>query len=331
MLFLTLACTGDKVNENTVEQVSDWCDASLGQDAGSREFLHDFAHAHTGFNLFGPTANWLSNNATLSQVIANQSDFGVSFLDAYANQHDAVCSIPIHTTTSPESSVEMYDDLAYIQLGSTEIDIPSEAHTVVIDMLRADHDSDLDSLIGTILIEDTVFATQETRRFLGFPSQDDGWTHYEVANTTRNLSITATGASEKRIFFITPARLAPKHARLIAGLRLHGLAGILGHNIFAATAESSWEGIGEHGLLWRSAALHHNNTPWPDIIPADSEVIDVDSLSALVDEIDYRTPIPSDATRENYGSYNRSAGEPDGQLRVADMQSALINAYGILD
>ncbi|MEC7987667.1 MAG: S41 family peptidase, partial [Myxococcota bacterium] len=72
-------------------------------------------------------------------------------------------------------------------------------------------------------------------------------------------------------------------------------------------------------------------TPWPDIIPADSEVIDVDSLSTLVDEIDYRTPIPSDATRENYGSYNRSAGEPDGQLRVADMQSALINAYGILD
>ena len=68
---------------------------------------------------------------------------------------------------------------------------------------------------------------------------------------------------------MTPARLTPTVSTWVAGLRLAGYAWIIGHNIFSQVAESTWAGIDSQGLLIHTSTLYHNNTPWPDVFPAD--------------------------------------------------------------
>ena len=332
IFYILFGCSEEKISDDvSVSQVSNWCEASLGLSSGTRDEILDFAHFHTGFNLFGPSVNWLENNSELSDLLQEHSSLSSDFLDSYANAQESICYLPVNIVQNRESTVEIHDSIALIKLGDTEIEIPTEAETIIVDLFYANHSHDLESLVANFLTEDQIYATQELRKFLGFPSQDDGWTHYEVENIRRDLSIVASGNTSPRLFFITPARLIPEHARIVAGLRLNGAAGILGHNIFASTAESSWEGISEHGMMWRSSALFHDAQPWPDVIQVDSETIDIETLKTIISDIDYGTPVPIEYSREDYGIYNRAAGEPLSQLRVSDMKSALINAYGILD
>ena len=332
ILFWVLACSDEKKQlVEEVEQVSNWCDASLGMNGGTRTAIHDFARMHGGFNLFGPSAHWLDNNEALSNLLKEHSDFSPEFFEAYTNQYDSMCYLPANTNQGIESSTEVFDSVVFVRLGTTNVDIPEQAETVVIDLSNSDSTSDLEGLVTKVLSQDITYAEQETRRFLGFPSQDDGWSHYEVENTRKSLSLSFDEPVTRRLFFVTPQRLVPKHARLVAGLRLNGLAGIFGHNVFAATAESSWEGIEADGIMWRSSELYINNERWPDVIPADAEMIDMEEIVRSVNDIDYTTAIVSQANREEYLNYNRAAGEPNGQLGISEMQSALIVAYGVLD
>ena len=332
IFFMVMAC-GDEKNHlvHEVEQVSNWCDASLGKEAGTRTVIQDFAHLHGGFNLFGPAANWLENNHSLSNLLKEHSDFSPTFFEVYANQYDSMCYLPANTNQSIESSIDTFDSVVFVRLGTTDVSIPEQAETVVLDLSNADSESNLKGVLKQVLDSNITYAEQETRRFLGFPSQDDGWSHYEVENTKKSLSLSVDAGETRRLFFITPQRLIPEHARIVAGLRLKGLAGIFGYNVFAATAESSWEGIETDGIMWRSSSLYTNDQQWPDVIPADSGVTDTEEIVQAVDGIDYTTQVPSVVNREPYLNYNRDAGEPEEKLDTSDMQSALIVAYGILD
>ena len=63
--FFGVACGDDPsksadtgVESSTPVPVGDWCEASLGGEAGERPFVQDFARVHVGQRLFGPTGNW---------------------------------------------------------------------------------------------------------------------------------------------------------------------------------------------------------------------------------------------------------------------------------
>ena len=328
MFFLLFACINDS-KTTTVEQVEEWCSASYGETEGTRSFVHDFARAQVGFSLFGPQANWLENNNQLSELLL-QYDFNTDLLNAYAQDNPSLCFLEAQPSTSTETTLEEIDNTVFVTLGVQQPELPSDMTHIVIDLSQNPDPQTIAAVVGQILPAELTFATRKTRKFLGFPSQSDGWTHYESENISIDEKIVGTGESTPTLHFITPQRLAPETAKIVAGLRINKKAGLFGHNIFAATAESSWNGIENHGLLWRSSELLTDNTLWPDIIPVDLESTDKQEIYEAVQTLQLGD-IQGDSQRSTFSSYNRNLGEPDTDLNSADMKSALLIGYGVLD
>ena len=113
LFFLFLGCTAEKIPEIGI-QVDTWCEASIGEVTGERHNLQDFAHAHMGRNLFGPTGNWLKSNDDLSTLLEGNTAINDAFLHAYAEQYSDVCSLEVSSASVGPSTVEMMDGMAHI-------------------------------------------------------------------------------------------------------------------------------------------------------------------------------------------------------------------------
>ena len=334
--LLLAACSNDKIEleeelEETVEQAADWCSASLAGEQGTRAFIHDFARMHMGRNLFGPEAQWLQNDADLAALIKTHPSLDSDFLVQYAAQSNDLCAATKQEPLERESSIAMYETTAHIILGQETIDIPEEAEAVVIDLRAASASSPLKEILESVLAEEVVIGQKQTRRFLGFPSQSEDWTHYEVSNAGSPIMLTGTSSKPRDIFFMTPANLHPAHALLIAGLRLHEKAGIAGHHVYAATAEATWSGIEASGILWRAQELWQNGERWPDRIDADIETLNIEEIHNHLTSVSSWSAVSGDATRAAYDEYLRYQGDPSDVLNVEDMKAGLIVTYGVLD
>ena len=94
LLFLLMGCSDDKVSSKneTVEQVSDWCDGALGGAHGQRSWQADAAHAHVGFRLFTPDSDWKTADVILSEVLLGITDT-TEWLTDYADGFDDACTL----------------------------------------------------------------------------------------------------------------------------------------------------------------------------------------------------------------------------------------------
>ena len=250
-------------------QVEHWCDAGLGGEPGATNFEHDFAAAHTLHRLFSTAPNWIDIDRELAGLLGGAAPFELSLLDDYSALFEAVCAGTAPGTGSLETRVTVSDGVAVVVPGEDEFELPESVVAVVIDLREVSPSADVVGAVGQALAEDVAIGTRRVQKFTGLPTHDDGWTHYDSGLAEMTLEISASGEVDLPLAFITGSRLSPRDATLVAGLRLAQRASIIGHDVFAAVAESSWSGVDVGGLFVRTSTLETEQGAWPDVIPAD--------------------------------------------------------------
>jgi hypothetical protein len=334
-LFLA-ACGGDDSNDSNngadgYTPAVDWCDAALGLRAGQREALLDFSNAHTGFRLFGPQADWLGADDSLEVVLQNHTNFEDAFLEEYAGAVGDMCVVLPTDLTPVYASVEMRGTTAIVTPGTDLPVLPPETTHVVVDLRNLSATADVGAAASTALQADLVIAERVMRKFNGFPSQDDGWTHYDVEELREQVVIRGANTEELPLFFWTGSKLTPEAATTVGGLKLAGRAVVIGHDIFSAVAESTFTGVSTAGLMWRSSTLFADGEAWPDSMRADRQTA---THEDTLDDLNAFFPTPatlSDSTRTEFATYRKDLGEPAPTLDKATMKAALVVLYGTLD
>ncbi len=317
---------------------ANWCETIQSGPAGTRPFPQDFARAHVGQRLFAPKADWLTADEKLISLL-HDNELDPDLLPLYAAQFDHICATSTITAPVPETLLTMLDTFAVITPGTGTVDIPDEALVLVVDLRDLHPEADVAKAAAHAMSSHYLFGQRRVRRFLGFPSQDDGWTHYESSLEDVPLSLPPAGNREMPILFLVGPQLTPEAATIAGGLRLSQRAALLGHDIHTKVAESTFLGIGDQGLVWRNSELWLDAGVWPDRIPADiptSEpeavlgTLNPDAIESLL-ESDLKPVNPSEITRPSIESYTRYPGDPAPNLDHATMQAALLVAYGTLD
>ena len=200
----------------------------------------------------------------------------------------------------------------------------------MIDLRNLRPDADVRGAVALAFSSDQQLAQREVRRFLGFPSQEDGWTHYESNLATLTDTLTASGTEDLPLVFLTGQRLSAEAALLTSSLRLQGKAAIVGYNVSSAVAESTWSGIENEGLLWRQSLLSVEGNLFPDWVEADLESSSVEEAIEFLDEFDFSLRQISDPVRSTMATYERDALHTT-DLDNGEMQAGLMIAYGTLD
>lgn len=336
--FLCLAsfgCTSSDVTETDTndsplpaQQVSDWCLALYGGPEGARSDAQDFARAHVGHRVFGPTGKWRDADDTLVSTLATHAISDPEFLSQYTASFSDVCAADATPQQQKPGTLEQWDSRARIVPGQDTPSVSSQVDTVIID-LREPHTVEhvLDALRS--VVSGTVqLGSRTQRKLLGFPAQETGWTHYESELFEEPLQLVGTADRTRDIIFWTGQRLHPEVALWVGALRLNEAAMIVGYDVHTAVAESTWSGMGSAGLAWRSSTVRTNGSIWPDVISAD--------ISTSTPEWYQDTPITwgpiGDTTlRTPMGTYIRDAGEPETETSAHALSAALLVAYGTLD
>ena len=332
--ILFFACSDSENNPIVVEQpepLMSWCDASLGGVAGTRALAVDFSRAHVGRNLFGPSGDWLKNDGTLTELLSEDASVNSSLLNSYADSFEGVCALGANTKSEREAMVKMQEGFAVITPGSDIPVIPEEASAIVIDATDLHASDSLMLAASTAFSEDLLLATRRMREMQGFPAQEGEWTHYEARTTEKQIVLKAKGSVDLPLYVLTSARLTPEAATTIGGLKLLGKVIVIGHPVSSAVAESTWTGIKDKGLLWRSSSLSTVNKIWPDFVeadfPAKEPLFLLDQLASI-----QREPLATkESTRSTLEPYNRLLGEPSTTLGRKELRAALLISHGVFD
>ncbi len=335
-LFLLASCGGDDTDStnggsDTFIPASDWCEASMGLRESSREPLLDVSRVHVGFRLFGPTSDWLGIDESLQEVLQNQTDIDDVFLENYAGTVGDMCVVTPSDMTPVYAEVEMLGTTALVKPGTDLPELPPETTHVIVDLRTLSATADVAAAASTALQADVTIANRVMRKFNGFPSQDDGWTHYSVEELNEQVVIRGVNTQELPLFFWTGAKLTPEAATTVGGLKMAGRAVIIGHDVFSGVAEATFSGVSTTGLMWRSSSLSTDGEVWPDVIWADRQTGDYEGTLDALDTFLPTPPRLSDSTRTEFSPYRRDAGEPAPTLDKATMRAALMVLYGTLD
>ena len=314
-------------------QVDHWCEAGLGGEAGLTSFQQDLAAAHALQRLFSVTPDWINSDLEFSDLLNDAEPFEVALLTDYADRFDSTCTQAALGSASPVTQLTTSEGVAVIVPGEDTVALPEDTTALVIDLRDLHPSADLEGAIALALDQDQDLGRRRVQSFTGLPTHDEGWTHYDSG--LRELALTAEGAAESELplAFITPTRLSPEAATLVAGLRLKQRAAIIGHDVFAAVAESTWAGVGTGGFLVRTSTLHSESGAWPDRIPADISTETPEFYLAEAASIDLPA-IEGPTERAEITAFDRTGWDwltADTTLTLGTMRAGLLIAWGVLD
>lgn len=314
-------------------QVEGWCEAGLGGLPGAREFEQDFAAGHALNRLFSVAPAWIDTDARLAELLDSGEALGPALLSSYADSFEDICALSGVPETTAATTVELVGTIAVVTPGTGTVTLPAGATSVVIDLRGTTPSVDLAGAVSLALADDLSLGERTLQHFTGLPSHDDGWTHYESDLASVEVLAPGGGGENLPLAFITPPQLGPAASTLVAGLRLSERAVILGHDVFAAVAESTWAGVGSGGLLVRTSSLESDGAPWPDVIPAD---ISTETPDFYLEDLANHglEPVPSDAQRAAIRAFDRTGWdwlEADATLTGGTMRAGLLIAWGVLD
>ena len=288
---------------------SGWCEAALGGGPGTRTDALAFASAHVGQRLFSPGSDWVEADAILAEL----GEEAVA-LSTYADAFSHVCSLPATMRMTGAPVVTVIGTEAWVVPGIGRPILPEGVETVVIDLRDLTADADIRFAASLALREEALLGERSVRRFKGFVDQTSVWSHYESGRVQSALVVPGRAEREYALRFYVPAAISPEAATIAGGLALAGRATLEGHDIHTAVAESTWTGVGDHGLLWRSSyLLDADGEPWPDVIAVDG------GHSGAK-----RPPL------EKYSADGWDGGAGAGLTR-GQMRAALTVAYGTYD
>ena len=338
LVLLSLACdhveqepTTSPEQETVYRKVDDWCGAGLGGEASERTVAAGLARAHVGARLFGPNPDWLGRDNDLVVLMKRNGTFDYNLLRDYAELFSTVCAMNATPATEASTTVKLENGIAIITPGKDVPELPEDTVEIVVDLRAPAPNSPLKEIVALAFNETVAYGEERHKVFHGFPAQNEEWTHYENETVNRTLTLVGVGEKTLPLTFWTGPALTPAAARLVGGLRLHAKAAVVGYDVYARVAESSWTGSNAGGLLWRSAQLQMNGADWPDVISADLKTAVPDEIFTDYASLEPLEILGGSATRPPLADYDRALGEPTSALNRGTMRAALLVAYGTLD
>ena len=317
----------------------DWCDRVVPGLAGDSAVL-DLASTHAFIRFFGAEADYPTVDAALAEALEPADALETLDLAAYDAALASVCIVPAAATSElGPASVELVGTTAWVRPGTGEIVLPPETQVVVLDLRDLPDVPELaerlHAALAPALVTEVSRPTRRFRRHAGHT--DQFYSSQNVYETDRveqtPPAIEPTGALELELVVVTGERLPPAAAELAGSLRLQERAWLVGHDVFAEVAESSWRPIGEQGAVWRSSDLFEwGEARWPGRILAD---VLTNAPEDVVAAQFPAGPPPAVAfeggERSAVQQYDPWSVMYGSELGLGEIRSALVVAYGTVE
>lgn len=317
----------------------DWCDRMVPGPAGDSAIL-DLAVAHAFIRFFGAQADYSTVDAALVEALAPADALETLDLAAYDAALDSVCIVPAARASElGPASVELIGTTAWVRPGTGEIVLPPTTQVVALDLRDLPDVPELaerlHAAVAPALMTEVPRPTRRFRRHVGHTDQlVSPQNIYETDRVEQTPpAIEPSGSRDLELVVVTGERLAPAAAELAGSLRLQERAWLVGHDVFAEVAESSWRPIGERGAVWRSSDLFEwGESRWPSRILADV-LTDVpeDVVAAQFPAGAPPSPSFEAGERSIIEPYDPWSVEYDSTLGLGEIRSALVIAYGAVE
>jgi C-terminal processing protease CtpA/Prc len=317
----------------------DWCDRVVAGPAGDAAIL-DLSLAHAAIRFFGTEADYPTVDAALADALAVADALDTLDLTDYDEALDSVCIIPAASAGElGPTSVDMIGTTAWVRPGIGEVVLPPETQVMVLDLRDLPNVPELAELlpaaVSPALATEVSRPTRQVRRHVGHTDQ-----YFSPQNVyfTDEAELTPpplepTGSADLELVVVTGERLAPAAAELAGSLRLQERAWLVGHDVLAEVAESSWRPIGDAGAAWRSSDLLEWGTArWPGTIVAD--ILTNAPEDAIAERFPAGPPPPpsyEDGARSSIGQYDPWSATYDSAVGLGEIRSALMVSHGTVE
>ena len=354
VLFVVVAATGAPGSFADDE----WCAHVAGGPSGEREVAVDLSAAHAAVRLFGPGTSFSASDPALADALDAPGALdgtGVAALERYAEALAAVCLVPTNNAGLQKARVEMSGQVAMVRPGIGPVLLPPGTRAVVVD-LRGLPDTAglreaLENAVAPALRGQVLRPGRRVR-------SHNGLTYRSTNAYSNNLMIRAgaalpaLGTADLPLALITGRTMPPEAVEIAGTLRLANRAWLVGEDLFAAVAETQWQGVGggpamrqadapetpgkrrglgRWGLASRAADLLTGAGRWPDRLPADEPA---GALDVVIASLPGRGGPPALALAAPARPPIERFGDPYEEIqplsgRLGDVRAALLIAHGM--
>lgn len=324
---------------------TNWCDRAVGGAPSSLDPSLALSDTHARVRFFGAHNDYTRADSALTEALEDWHDFSTPpALDKYAAALEGVCQLSSTDATLGQLEVDVVEDVAFVSPGAGTLTLPDEVDAVIIDLRDVSEVDGLQDALSHILETTSsapiTLSSYSQRRHNGlidevFSPRRGGQNIYTMEmSTTAPSALEARGDKTYKLAVWVDDDLPPTAAAFAGSLKLQGEALLLGEDIHAAVAESSWVSIGgDQGVLYR-----HKNylsgavTRWPDVIPANLRVWQKEQAITAINELSaFRPIILPPATRPAVEAFDPVMFTQDRDVTAGSIRASLITAHGAAD
>lgn len=316
----------------------DPCAHLRGGDPGLHPAASDLSRAHALVRYFGTDPDGTVADGHLATALDAHAPASREAALAYASAVTGACAAPAGGGTMSPASLTMHDGVAVVVPGASDLPaIPEGATAVALD-LRALSEGDearaaLDRALAAILHGTVALLDFEERTCNGQPDEIHPLLGTEndqyacTAATTKGRQVKGA-APRLPLAVLTAPALTPLAAQAAINLRVQAGAFVVGEAVPAQIAESTWVGIGDHGIAVHTRRLFANAKDLvPDVIPADVRAADPLAALAHVTWSAERSAPSGALTRTRLADLARATAWPARSVRAGDGRAALLTAH----
>jgi len=238
---------------------------------GTRATAHDLSAAFALVREFGVDSAFSVSDALLARLLADDAiATGLdsiagsalrTLLERYSDALGDVVALPACSARLPAARVQARHGVAFVRPGTGPLELPEGSELVVLDLRDLPADAALDEIlpraVAPALASDVVRPSRLVRSHDGPVDEVYSASNaYSTRLTYRtDPAIVGTGARDLPLVLLMGPHLSPAVASFAAALRAAGRAWIAGASVPLEIAESTWQGIGDQGLLVRTSEL----------------------------------------------------------------------------
>jgi hypothetical protein len=322
---------------------SDWCDRVIAGPPGRGAPIVELSLAHARIRFFGTEADYPTVDAALATVLQPMDALDVLDLGPYDDALASVCILPPGEGAIGAASVEMMGSTAWVRPGTGTIELPAEAQVVVLDLRDLPNVPELRDVLEAAVLATVAptldlplpRTTRRVRRHWGHTDQtvSESNAYYTEVAQPPPPPLEPEGSADHELVVVTGERLAPAAAELAGWLRLQERAWLVGHDVLATVAESSWSPIGDVGAAWHSSHLLEFDTiSWPDVTVAD--VLTNAPEDVIAAQFPAGPPPPATVVgiaRPDIEPYDPWTTQYSDTLGLGEIRSALVVVHGVLE
>ena len=322
-----------------------WCDRATGGAPTSLTPSLALSDAHAKVRFFGAHNDYTRADSALTEALEDWHDFSTPpDLARYAAGLDDVCQLTATDASLGQLEVDVTEGVAFVSPGAGTLTLPDEVDAVIIDLREVSEVDGLQDALTHILEVTSsapiTLSSYSQRRHNGLidevfsPSQGRQNIYTMEMFATIPAPLDALGSKTYKLAVWVDDDLPPTAAAFAGSLKLQGEALLLGEDIHAAVAESSWVSIGgDQGVLFRHKNyLVGTTTRWPDVIPSNLRVWQREQAIAAIDELTpFRPILLPPATRPAVEAFDPVMFTQDNSVSAGSIRASLITAHGAAD